>query len=191
MSNELRQQMHNELSLRETEDLLEIWRTNDHEEWSDTAFEVVKEILSERLGEVPPQELPSDEQEDEESLEDDGLDEWEAKLLDDENQPELYNTREFLRIKDNIDKVAFAAVIVYILLGLLNFSFIRMLFQGIVLSPSEIAKTVPDMLFTIISVSFRIAITYTPLKALSQVLRILMEVEFRSRKGTQSNALVE
>ncbi len=191
MSNELRQQMHNELSLRETEDLLEIWRTNDHEEWSDTAFEVVKEILSERLGEVPPQELPSDEQEDEESLEDDGLDEWEAKLLDDENQPELYNTREFLRIKDNIDKVAFAAVIVYILLGLLNFSFIRMLFQGIVLSPSEIAKTVPDMLFTIISVSFRIAITYTPLKALSQVLRILMEMEFRSRKGTQSNALVE
>ncbi len=191
MSNELRQQMHNELSLRETEDLLEIWRTNDHEEWSDTAFEVVKEILSERLGEVPPQELPSDEQEDEESLEDDGLDEWEAKLLNDENQPELYNTREFLRIKDNIDKVAFAAVIVYILLGLLNFSFIRMLFQGIVLSPSEIAKTVPDMLFTIISVSFRIAITYTPLKALSQVLRILMEMEFRSRKGTQSNALVE
>jgi len=183
MSNELRQQIHNELNLRETEDLLEIWRTNDHEEWSDTAFEVIKEILSERLGEVPSQELPSQEQEGEERFEDDGLAEWEAKLLDDENQPELYDTQEFLRIKDNIDKVAFAAIIVYILLGLLNFSFIRMLFQGIVLSPSEIAESVPDILSTIISVSFRIAITYTPLKALTQILRILMEMEFRSRKA--------
>jgi hypothetical protein len=184
MSNKLRQQIHNELNLRETEDLLEIWRTHDHEEWSDTAFEVIQEILSERLGEVPLQELPGNEQEEEEgSFEDDRLDEWEAKLLNDENQPELYNPREFLRIKDNIDKVAFAAIIVYILLGLLNLSFIRMLFQGIVLSTSEIAKTLPDILFTIISVSFRIAITYTPLKALSQILRILMEMEFRSRKG--------
>jgi hypothetical protein len=184
MSDELRQQIHNELNLRETEDLLEIWRTDDHEGWSDTAFEVIKEILSERLGEVPPQELPNDEQEDDESFEDASLNEWEAKLLDDENQPELYDTREFLRIKDNIDKVAFAAIIVYFLLGLLNLSFIRTLFRGIVLSPSEIAETVPDILSTIISVSFRIAITYTPLKALTQILRILMEMEFRSRKAS-------
>jgi len=184
MSNERRQQMYNELNLRETEDLLDIWYRNDHEEWSDTAFEVIKEILSKRLGEIPPQELSSEEQQSEESFEDNDLDEWEAKLLADENQPELYETGEFLRIKDNIDKVAFAAIIVYILLGLLNISFIRMLFQGIVLSPSEIAKTVPDILFTIISVSFRIAITYTPLKALTQILRILMEIEFRSRKAS-------
>ena len=31
MSNELRQQMYNELNLRETEDLWEIWRADDHE----------------------------------------------------------------------------------------------------------------------------------------------------------------
>jgi hypothetical protein len=184
MNNELRQQTYNELNLRETEDLLEIWQANDHEEWSDMAFEVIKEILRKRLGEVPPQELPSEEQEAEESFEDDDLDEWDAKLLNDKNQPELYDTREFLRIKDNIDKVAFAAIIVYVLLGLLNLSFIRMLFQGIVLSPSEIAETVPDILSTIISVSFRIAITYTPLKALTQILRILLEMEFRSRKAS-------
>jgi hypothetical protein len=184
MSDELRQQIHNELNLRETEDLLEIWHTNDHEGWSDTAFEVIKEILSERLGEVPPQELPNDEQEEEESFEAEGLDEWEAKLLGDENQPELYDTLEVLRLRDNINKVAFAAITVYILLGLLNLSFIRVLFQGIVVPPSEIAKTLPDILSTIISVSFRIAITYTPLKALMQIIRILMEMEFRSRKAS-------
>jgi hypothetical protein len=184
MSDELHQQIYNELNLRETEDLLEIWHINDHEEWSETAFEVIKEILSERLGEVPSQEILDDEQEEEENFENDGLDEWEAKLLDDENQPELYDTREVLRIKDNINRVALAAVIVYILLGLLNLSFVRMLFQGVVASPSEIAKALPDMLSTIIGVSLSIAITYTPLKALSHILRILMEMEFRSRKAS-------
>jgi len=191
MSDELRQQIYNQLNLRETEDLLEIWHTNDHEEWSDTAFEVIRKILGERLDEVPPQGLHSDEQEEEESLEDDRLEEWEAKLLDDKNQAELYNTLEVLRLRDNVNKVAFAAIVVYILLGLLNFSFIRMLFQGIVVSPSEIAKSLPDMLFTIISVSFRIAIIYTPLKVVTQVLRILMQMEFNSRKGTQSLNLIE
>ena len=93
------------------------------------------------------------------------------------------NTLEVLKLRDNINKVALAAIIVYVLLGLLNLSFIRMLFQGIVLSPSEIAKSLPHMLFTIISVSFRIAIIYTPLKVVTQVLRILMEMEFRSRKA--------
>lgn len=183
MNDELRQQIYKELNLRETEDLLEIWRTNDHEDWSDTAFEVIKEILTERLGEIPPQGISGEEQLEEENLEDDALEDWEAKLLDDENQPELYNTLEVLRLRDNINKVAFAAVIVYVLLGLLNFSFIRMLFQGVVVSPSEIVKTLPDMLFTIISVGFRIAIIYTSLKALTQILRILMEMEFRSRKA--------
>jgi hypothetical protein len=87
--------MYNELNLKETEDLLEIWNTNDHEDWSDSAFEVIKQLLSERLGEVPLQELQRDEQESE-SLKDEGLDGWEAKLLDEENQPEFYNTLEVL-----------------------------------------------------------------------------------------------
>ena len=44
--------------MKETDDLLEIWITNDHVEWSDIAFDVVKEILEQRLVELPPQAEP-------------------------------------------------------------------------------------------------------------------------------------
>ena len=66
------------------------------------------------MGEVPPQELLGDDRQ-KEKFEDDRLDEWEAKLLDDENQPELYNTLEVLRLKDNINRVALAAYFLYII----------------------------------------------------------------------------
>ena len=144
--------------------------------------------MSKRLGEVPPQELPSDEQE---NFEDDGLEEWETKLLHDENQPELYDTLEVLKLRDNINKVMLAAIVIYILLGLLSFPFIRALFQGIIVSPSEMSNFLPNIIATIISISFRIVITYSVLKALMQILRILMEIEFNSRKGIKPNPLVE
>lgn len=49
-------QIQDSLRIRETDELLEIWRRADHEEWTDLTFEVVKEILQERLGEIPAQE---------------------------------------------------------------------------------------------------------------------------------------
>ena len=52
MKAQIRENMH----LKETGELLEIWRQADHEEWTDLAFEVVQEILLERLGEIPAQE---------------------------------------------------------------------------------------------------------------------------------------
>ncbi len=42
-----------ELSLRETEDLLEIWQLHEKEEWTEEAFEAIRLILLERLGYVP------------------------------------------------------------------------------------------------------------------------------------------
>ncbi len=195
MSDELRNHIRNNLGLKDTDQLLEIWQRNNRAEWSDPAFEVIRDILKERGVEIPEQNEPVYEMEektaDKETREDNRLEEWEAKLLDDEDQPELYNTREVLKLRDNINKVALGAIVVYALLGLLNFSFVRALFRGIVLSPSEIMQSIPDMLFTALSVGFRIAITYFPLKALAQILRILMQMEFRSRKGTQPNPLVE
>jgi hypothetical protein len=90
MSQELRGQIRNHLSLKDIYELLEIWKTNDRVEWSDTTFDVLKELLNERIGELPPQDEPILEHEDA-SIEKDRLDEWETKLLDDANQPELYD----------------------------------------------------------------------------------------------------
>jgi hypothetical protein len=59
-------QIYNTLNLRETEDLLEIWRTHDTEEWQEQAFEIIEKILVERLGSVParPSEItPTDKRE--------------------------------------------------------------------------------------------------------------------------------
>jgi len=182
MSDELRNQIRSNLSLKDTRELLEIWKANDRVERSDAAFEVLREILKERVKEIPPQNEPILEH-GEEIIEDNGLERWEAKLLDDENQPELYDTLEVLRLRDNINIVAVGVIVVYILLGLLNFQFVRALLQGTPLSFSETLRSLPNVIFTTLTVGLQIVVTYFPLKALIQILRILMEMEFRSRRA--------
>ena len=49
-------QIRENMLLKETDELLEIWREADHEEWTDLALEVVKKIVVERLGEIPAPE---------------------------------------------------------------------------------------------------------------------------------------
>jgi hypothetical protein len=51
--NALRKQIADRMKLKETDELLEVWRKSDREEWTDIALEVVKEILIDRLGEIP------------------------------------------------------------------------------------------------------------------------------------------
>jgi hypothetical protein len=54
MSDDFRQQVYNTLNQKETDELTEIWYTHDQEAWTDVAFDVIKEILIDRLGELPP-----------------------------------------------------------------------------------------------------------------------------------------
>jgi tetratricopeptide (TPR) repeat protein len=54
MHNELRQQIHDNLNEKSTDYLLDIWQNGDPEEWDEVTFEVVGEILRERLEELPP-----------------------------------------------------------------------------------------------------------------------------------------
>jgi tetratricopeptide (TPR) repeat protein len=53
--NSLRQQIYSRMQEKDTEELLDIWNRNDREEWSDDAFEIIHNILLERLGSVPEQ----------------------------------------------------------------------------------------------------------------------------------------
>jgi len=55
-SDSLRDQVYNNMQLKTTEELMFILEQDDHEEWSDTAFEAVKKILLQRTGRLP--ELP-------------------------------------------------------------------------------------------------------------------------------------
>jgi hypothetical protein len=187
MNSELRKQIHNELNLKVTEELLEIWYTNDHEEWSDTAFDVIKEILIERLGEIPTQEKIVNNREIEETtLADDGLEEWEVKLLDDENQPELYDTLEVITLKDHINKTSTALVIVYALVNLMNIRYYIDLVGSYFPNHEDFILPIYFIAFVValLSAAISIAIVYFPLRALGQILRILMEMEFISRKAS-------
>lgn len=185
----LREQIHDRMNLKETEELLEIWQNNHRFEWSDDAFDVINEILKERGVELPEQDEPVYEAEqetaDEETSDEDGLEEWEAKVLDDEDQPEFYDTLEVITLKDHINKVAKATIVVYALQSIPTFQWFSQL----------VASYFPDrqafmpliylisFVFVALGAAISIAIIYFPLKALAHILRILMEMEFRSRKG--------
>ena len=91
MTEEFRRQVYQEFDLKDTDDLLDIWQTNDRVEWSEVAFEVIREILTKRKVEIPAQDEPI--REHEASLsEDQDLEDWEEALLDAKDQPQLYNT---------------------------------------------------------------------------------------------------
>ena len=185
MSNDLRNQVHNDLNTKETDELLEIWKTNDHVEWSDLTFDVLEDILTKRIGELPSQNDPIFDYDDEDQ--DDGLlEEWEDKLLDDENQPELYDTLDVLSLKDNINTVAKAVVVVKIFFGILSVQFVQSMFMGVFPTIEDISGILWNLLIRTLAVGIDIAIIYFPLKALVLILRILMEMEFNSRKASNS-----
>ena len=56
--NNLRKQIYNNMNFKATDELVEIWKTNNRLEWSDISFDIIKEIIEHRLGELPPQEEP-------------------------------------------------------------------------------------------------------------------------------------
>jgi len=62
MDNTLRAQIRLNQSIKETDELIEIWQNHDLNEWSELTFDAIKEILIERQVVLPPQ-VKSNEQE--------------------------------------------------------------------------------------------------------------------------------
>ena len=186
MTNDFRGQIYENMNLKDTDELLDIWQANDRLEWSDAAFDVVKEILIKRLGELPPQDDPSlneeDENDEEDTSDEFGLTEWEAKLIDSEEQPELYDTWETIELIRKINKVAKWVVVLNVLVGVFTFPAIQQLIWGIFSENPDFVSIGLGLLVSSVSVALNILITYFPLKALAYILRILMEMEFNSRK---------
>ncbi len=103
MNNNYRQQIYNELNLRETDDLLDIWLENNRVEWSDEAFSVISQILKQRGVEIPKQdEIALREKEntniENTSVENDDFSDDELKIIDDDNPPDFYDPFEVLQV---------------------------------------------------------------------------------------------
>jgi hypothetical protein len=189
MNDSLRNQTYRNLNNRETDELLDIWQKNDRVEWTDTAFDVMKDILMERLGEVPAQGEPIFEYaggEDDESY---GFSEFELKIIDDENPPEFYDPFDVLRISKYLDTVAIVAVIVSLLSFIPAFWQFKdtfdSLFQNILFL--DFLPFVLSFGLTVFETVLQIIILYFPLRALSHVLRVLMQMEFNSRLSMPSD----
>lgn len=182
MNNELYTQIHNSLNLKDTGELLDIWQTNDHVEWSDNAFEAIKQILASRRVDLPEQDKPIYEHAEEE--ENFGFTKEEWKIIDDENPPAFYDPLDVLFITKRIETAAIAWVVLATISVLLDFpeslKFTQSLAQDF---PPLTSAAVPLIIIsTAIAIPLVVITTYLPLKVFARVLRILMDMEFNSRK---------
>ncbi|MBL8079204.1 MAG: tetratricopeptide repeat protein [Anaerolineales bacterium] len=57
MSDNRQEQIRKNLNSQETEELLDVWQNGEIDEWDELVFEIIKEILMERLGCLPPQSI--------------------------------------------------------------------------------------------------------------------------------------
>jgi hypothetical protein len=179
MPDPLRERIAANLRSLSDEELLAIWVTNDRASWSDTAFELVKAILTERGIELPEQVAPpaagdSDEEAGEPIAEADA---------EPQGEPVFYRPDEVFSLARTIRWLAPAAVIVTV---------VAFLPQWLTLGRS-VASYFPNSRFgaflgAVIAlplggliIALQSALIYFGLKAVAAVLRILMEMEFNSR----------
>ena len=173
MADQLWDQIYNNMNLKETEELLEIWQSNDRAAWTETAFAVVGEILKKRLGEVPPQSDPTVNVFEEKE---------EDQYLDDDNQPVFYDPVNVLLLIDYLNwaaRIALGLSVIYGFFNLPDWSVILNIGR-----PGFNATSILiSILLTIAGTALQAIIFYFPLKALAYILKILMEFEFNSRGG--------
>jgi hypothetical protein len=182
MSNDFRKQVYDTLNLKETDELAEIWQVNDRVEWSDITFEVIQEILQQRLGELPTQNKPIHEH-----VKQDTGDNYDnsplAKFADKENTPEFYKPQEVLWMYTWLERASKAAVIITVIINLPSLSTIQSILLSYLRSNPELIWL--SWLIAIfiggLAIAVQCFIVLFSLKALASILKILMEMEFNSR----------
>jgi len=184
MNDDLRRQVHDNLNLKQTGELLAIWQTNDRAAWSDMTFEEIIDILKRRGAEIPEQNRPIFEHDEQrEKPNDDPFGRLELRILDEKDPPVFYNPLEVLRLNYWSEWAIKALVALNILYSLVRFpyfaNFARSFFPR---DPSSLfVGIIASVLVTLSAVS-GVAFVYVTLKTLAYILRILMEIEFNSRK---------
>lgn len=173
MSKKLRLQIYNNLNLKTTSELLEVWIENHRFEWSDTAFELIEEILDEREAEIPAQKPAIW------IKQDDDKQPWRNSDENSENVAVFYKPNEVLRITNWLEIAAKVALLVTPFQVL--FLFFRPLYDFFsTFGTSFGAKTGGIILIFIFSVLPAIT-SYLLYRAIAYILIILMEFEFNSR----------
>jgi hypothetical protein len=183
MSDDFRKQIFNTLNLKETDELVEIWQTNDRVEWADVAFDVIREILQERLGELPLQNEPVLEHVADDSNDELDNDETLEKFTDKENAPVFYKPQEVLWLETWLYRAAIASIIAIILASLLELPQAHRIVLSYFMGNMEwnlVAWLIAIVIFAF-GAGLQCGIYYFSFRALAFILKILMEMEFNSR----------
>jgi hypothetical protein len=182
VNRELRRQIYNNMNLKETYELIEIWQTNNRFEWSDETFDVVREVLRDRAVEIPEQNKATYEKREEgDEYEADDFNQAELKIIDDDNPPDFYDPLDVLRLNRWIEWGIKSVAILYNLISFPTYkNIVGAYFPQ---SPNSTPVYAITFILTAINAGFGIIIYYFILKVFAQVLSILMEMEFRSRKA--------
>lgn len=177
---EINKMIYDSMNLKNTDELVDIWVTNDRVQWSEAAFDAIREILSHRLAELPAQNAPIVKYEEraeelEYSIAED--------LVDKNAPPEFYDPGEVIKSARWSKKLAVAAMVVTIVSnipGLFNFQRFFILYF-----PHHPQGALIAWLLTLVVGGAIIAVTcyvlYFMLRSLAFILLILMEIEFNSR----------
>jgi hypothetical protein len=187
MSSDLRDQIYEQMNQKETDDLLDIWVMNDRTEWSDEVFEIIRQIFIQRGVNYPDQDEPiyaRKETASAKGIDSDGLEEWEAKVLDNDDQPDFYDTLEVLNLHKMLNRTAKASIAIYSVLGFFRLPFAPDIMTGTFPSNQQLMSATPVIITTLLAYGLQILLFYYSLKALGSILRILMEMEFNSRRAS-------
>ena len=166
MSEAMREVIYNNLKLRETEDLLEIWTKKEQGEWTDLAIEVVGELLQERLGYLPPAGGGSTSEPENVSL------------------PVFYERSQVLWLEKRLYQVAVGSIVLSFVSGLLGLPKTQQIILSFFAMNEEmraVSWIIAFVLYIVIS-SMWAAMMYFFVRAVGNILRILMEMERNSRR---------
>ena len=167
--NWLRQQIYNRMQEKETEELLDIWKRSDRDEWSDDAFEIIHNILLERLGSVPEQGVVTEKAEDESAQ-----DESEEEKMDTYHMP------------DNLFRIStWANTLAWVILGLSVILLVGTLIiefqQGAILNWAGVFSLLNSFLTLLVGGFF-----FVVLRALAEIIYILMDIEDNTRQAVRN-----
>jgi hypothetical protein len=176
MTDQYRKSIFDSMDQKETEELVEIWQKHDPDEWTETAYDVIEEILRARLGKLPQiRTVVSNEKS---RLEDEA-----DKFYSDEYHPEFYNPKKVLNLEKWINYAIYIAIASVTLQKISQFDVYRAASSSYIhsLDYTNFLVILLAIIMMIFDVAFYWVLIYFPFKALKKILQILMQMEFNSR----------
>jgi len=168
MDENRKSQIQQRLEEQDTEALLEIWKQNDREAWSNEAFEVIREILLARIGEVPAQGLAESAP---------------ATTTEEEVEDTYYNFDHLLSIASWASALSWCFLLVG---GLIILTPVVILIENFVSGSASfnLLEIIPSLLNTLLSALVSVFF-FVMSRAIAEGLFLLMDIEDNTRRAIQ------